>query len=165
MEPQDVPPSLERAFRLSVESAQAVSDEANGVDAKIIGVFGIASAIVGIAASVATNLVGPRFYWPNLLFYLAVAIYVWVCSWTFWGLKRRTFYLPPNPRVLREEYWNLSEQEFLRRVYEFAEMAYQEHYHHLTVKSHCLIMVLPGLLFEVALLLGWAFFRAAAPIS
>lgn len=61
-----------------MESAKAVSDEANGVDTKIIAVFGIASAIVGIAASVATNLVGSTFYWPNLPFYLALASYVWV---------------------------------------------------------------------------------------
>ena len=120
-------PSLEEAFHLSVESVQAVSEEASSVESKIIGVFAAASAIVGISAAVSSSLVGTKLYWPNGLFYLAVIAYAWVIFWTYSGLRLRIFYLPPDPRVLREVYWNLPKSEFMQQVCEFAEGHYSTH--------------------------------------
>ena len=74
-------------------------------------------------------------------------------------------FLSPDPKILREEYWNLPEREFMQRICEFAEKHYETHVQHLEAKSRSLGMALPGLLVEVALLLGWAFSKAAVPIS
>ncbi len=157
--------SLEEAFRVSIESVQAISEEANRVETKIIGAFAVASAIVGISAAASTSLIGPKLYLPNALFYLAALAYLWVIFWTFMGLRLRTFYLPPDPRILREDYWHLPKDEFMQRVSEFAERHHNTHIEHLRAKSHSLLMVLPGLMIETASLLMWAFVRSAFPIS
>ena len=158
-------PSLEEAFRLSIQSVQAVSEEASRVETKIIGAFAAASAIVGISAAVSTSLVSAKLYWPNLFFYVALIAYIWVILWTYKGLRLRLFYLPPDPKILKEDYWSLPKTAFMRQVCEFAETHYEEHVENLTAKSSSLLMVLPGLLVEVLLLLLWAICRAAFPIS
>ena len=165
LDQEDGPTSIEHAFRLSVESAKAVSDESSGVEAKIIGTFAAASVIVAVAATVAPNVFGSRFYWPNLLFYLALASYAWVIIWTFVGLRIRTFYLHADPKILREDYWNLPSSEFMRIICEFAENHYEMHVQHLSAKSRSLLMILPGLIVEVLLILGWSFSRSVISIS
>jgi hypothetical protein len=77
--------SLEKAYELSVDAVRTASQEASGVETKIIGVFAIASAIVGITASLASFPISPlKWYWPNIFFYLAILAYVWtLLLWSF----------------------------------------------------------------------------------
>lgn len=158
-------PSLEESFHLSTQSLQAVSEEASRVETKIIGAFAAASAIVGISAAVSTSIVSAKLYWPNLFFYFALIAYIWVILWTYKGLRLRAFYLPPDPKILKEDYWSLPKTVFMRQVCEFAEGHYEEHVENLAAKSSSLLMILPGLVVEVLLLLLWAICRAAFPIS
>ncbi len=157
-------PSLGRAYDLVVGHLEALSREATAIDTKLIATFASGSIIVGLIPIIPGGLVLTQWYWPELFFYLGLLAFLWICFWVYQGFRVREFYLF-NPKVLREHYWQLEEEEFKRAVWTFVEDAYEKEYENLNSKGFALLVAMPGLVFEIIFLLVWTFSRTISPIS
>ena len=161
------PKTLNAAYDLSMQALDSSSREASSVEGKLIGAFAVSTIIVGLLPLAPGGPDLAYRFWPGLFLYFALAAYVWIAFWIYWGFRARELYSLDSfdPTVLRQHYWQLEEVAFKTAIYSEVENALASNRKHLYSKRYALTLAVPGMVVEIASLIVWGVARTGGAIS
>lgn len=153
--------SLKRlAFDLGSDSAGDLSSEGSNIDSKILGLLGIASIVLGVAATSPDLDLDFSFFTPAWLFASALLGYASLLGVSIFTLWPSKWHGPRDPDVLIEQFTDGEYDELLDDLLKFSAEDYRNNFKKLTVKSTGLRICMGLFALELPLVLIWATWSA-----
>ncbi|HEX9896428.1 MAG TPA: hypothetical protein VGA85_02035 [Dehalococcoidales bacterium] len=145
-------PSIDLAFDWVKDVLDTQISLVDSLDNKAMTLFGVATAILGIGASLGQNILNPKAILPFACGAIAFIAYIFVIGFTISALAVRGFDTLKNPIIMREYYWDLSPVQFKIQLLAHLEDAYTSNKEKVDKKGLAVRNLVPAMAFEVVFL-------------
>jgi hypothetical protein len=147
-------PSMDVTYEWGRTSPERLSDEASSLDSKIIGLFAVASIIIGVASTFTKAI---KLDWTLTPFAIAVVSFLIVFVKSFWALRAFEFQVADCPQILKEDWWPLEPSVAKVKYWEHVQTAFEQNYKCVKAKGRTLRLIIPLVALEVIALVMWLF--------
>ena len=136
---------------------ERLAEQSDKIDTKAISIFSFGSVIIGITATLVSDIeVG----WKLVPFVLAVCSYMFLAWKTITAFAVQHIIVSENPSKLKEKYWELSEDEAKEKYWESIEKSHDYNLDKVLMKGKALRLAIPALAIETIALVIWLLLRS-----
>ena len=148
--------SRDLTFEWGLDAPNRLAEEADKLDNKGLSILLVASAILAISAALIDKITISWYLTPLAISFLAYLLVTWQSIRVF---SLRKVIVTPNPKVLREKYWSLPEEETKEKYWKTTEESTDYNLDVVNQKGQGLRIAIPALAVEVIFLVIWLFVR------
>ena len=145
-------PSREITWEMGINAPELVMREIDAIDTKSMFAFATGTLIIAVFSTLSGQI---RWNITILPFVLASVSFLIVLSTSIYILAVRKFAGPPDPEVLREDYWELAPKDAMEHLWQSAEDAFKTNIAIAESKGRALRYFIYALSAEVVLLIVW----------
>jgi len=145
-------PSRKMMYEWGKDAPQMLAKDAEAIDSKIMTVFVASSIIISVVIALEGQIEANAKLIPLFAAGLSFLVIVIRC---LISIRAQLIYTGDDPRILREDYWVLEENEAMTEYWEHVEKDFAQNLEVVESKSNTLRLIVPLLGLEVISLIVW----------
>jgi hypothetical protein len=152
MERKNKYPSKEMTFDWVRTAPEQLSQVADALDAKILGIFSISCLIISITPAIVGDIQCNLTLIP---FVIAIISFLIILIKSLIAINPQKFYIADSPKILREDFWKLEPDKAKEQYWIHLEESFQDNYEKIKIKGKALAFIIWLLAIETLSMVIW----------